>query len=79
MRDFAPRETGPDGEANGNSGVEVATGHWCTSDDRESDSYGERPTDLEERAENGNAYFACNWIRSSERELWFLLDTIALE
>lgn len=52
---FPPREALPDGEADGDGGVEVAAGDWCAGDDGERDANGKSPANLEDRAEDGYA------------------------
>jgi hypothetical protein len=66
--DFAPREALPDSEAECDSGVEVATGDRGARDDGERDADCEGPADLEDRAEDGNAYFFASGGGSSEGE-----------
>ena len=66
--DFAPREALPDSEAECDSGVEVATGNRGAGDDGERDADCEGPTDLEDRAEDGDAYFFASGGGGSEGE-----------
>ena len=62
VRDFLPGEALPDGEADRDGGVEVASGDWCTGDDSEGDADCKCPADLEERAEDGYAEFCTDAV-----------------
>jgi hypothetical protein len=55
--DFAPREALPDSEAECDGWVEVATRDRGASDDGERDTDCKGPADLEDSAEDGDAYF----------------------
>ena len=57
VRDLAPREALPDREAERHRRVEVATGDGGARDDSEGDADRERPADLENGAEDGDAEF----------------------
>lgn len=53
-RDLFPGEALPDGEADGDGGVEVAAGGWGASNNGEGNSNCKGPADLEEGAKCGN-------------------------
>lgn len=55
VRHFLPRKPLPDGEADGDGGVEMAARGGGAGDDGEGDADGEGPADLEEGAEDGDA------------------------
>lgn len=59
MRDFPPREARPDGEANGDSGVEMPAGYGSAGDDGEGDTDSETKADLEDVAVERDGECAC--------------------
>ena len=68
VRDLAPREPLPDGEADRDGRVKVATGDGGTGDDGERDADRKRPADLEDGAEDGDAEFFAGGGGSGEGE-----------
>lgn len=51
VRDLFPGEPLPNGETDGDSGIEVTTGRWSAGDDGKHDAKSKGPADLEDGAE----------------------------